>query len=299
MSSCAPYKNIPKLTSFQDLKYRQEAKKMMLANGIEIAYTDEGQGQTIIFVHGLGSYLPAYDKLIPELSKNYRCIAIDLPGYGKSSKAPHDGSMSFYADIIHQFAQKLNLDKFNLAGHSMGGQIGMVYALKWPEELSHLILFAPAGFERFSEGQREWFEDVMTPVLVYTTTYEAIETNLAFNFYKVPADAEFMITDRMAMRTASDFEGYCYAVSKSVAGKVNEAVIDKLNEIKVPTLIFFGKNDNLIPNRYLNPGKTSKIAEYGASQIPDNKLVMIPKCGHFLMFEKPEIVIDEMRNFLK
>jgi pimeloyl-ACP methyl ester carboxylesterase len=84
-----------------------------------------------------------------------------------------------------------------------------------------------------------------------------------------------------------------------VAGMVNEPVIDKLSEIKVPTLIFFGKNDNLIPNRYLNPGKTSKIAEYGASQIPDNKLVMIPKCGHFLMFEKPEIVIDEMRNFLK
>lgn len=299
MSSCVPYKNIPELKSFQDLQYRADVNKISLDNGIEIVYTDEGEGEAIIFIHGLGSYLPAYDKIIPELSKNYRCIAIDLPGYGKSSKDPHSGMMSFYADVVHQFAKQMDLTKFSIAGHSMGGQISMVYSLMWPEDLNKMILFAPAGFERFSAGQKEWFADVMTPVLVKNTTYEGIEANLAFNFFKLPKDAEFMITDRMAMRKASDFEGYCFAVSNSVNGMVSEPVIDKLSEIKVPTLIFFGENDMLIPNRYLNPGKTSKIAEYGHQQIPDSKLVMIPKCGHFLMFEKPEIVIENMTEFMK
>lgn len=299
MSSCAPYKNIPELKSFQDLQYRANINKISLEDGIELAYSDEGQGETIIFIHGLGSYIPAYDKIIPELSKTYRCIAIDLPGYGKSSKDPHNGMMSFYADVIHQFAEKMELGKFSLAGHSMGGQISMVYSLMWPKDLNQLILFAPAGFERFSAGQKEWFADVMTPVLVKNTTYEGIETNLAYNFYKLPKDAEFMITDRIAMRKASDFEGYCFAVSNSVAGMVSEPVIDKLSEIKVPTLIFFGENDQLIPNRYLNPGKTEKVAEYGHQQIPNSQLIMIPKCGHFLMFEKPDIVIKNMKAFLK
>lgn len=299
MNSCAPYKNIPQLESFNDLTYRTEVERIKLDHSIELAYTDEGKGDVILFIHGLGSYIPAYDKVIPELSKNYRCIAVDLPGYGKSSKEPHSGMMTFYADVLHEFMEKMGITTFNIAGHSMGGQISMVYTLKWPEEIKNLILFAPAGFERFTAGQKEWFTDIMSPVLVKNTTYEGIETNLAFNFYKLPEDAKFMITDRLAMRGASDFENYCYAVSNSVNGMVSEPVIDKLDEIKAPTLIFLGENDYLIPNRYLNPGKPKDIAEYGHEKIVNSKLVMIPKCGHFLMYEKPEVVITEVLSFLK
>jgi pimeloyl-ACP methyl ester carboxylesterase len=108
-----------------------------------------------------------------------------------------------------------------------------------------------------------------------------------------------MITDRMAMRGASDFENYCFAVANSVNGMVSEPVIDKLDEIKAPTLIFFGENDYLIPNRYLNPGKTKEIAEYGHQNIKNSELVMIPKCGHFLMFEKPDIVIEKINAFIR
>jgi pimeloyl-ACP methyl ester carboxylesterase len=107
-----------------------------------------------------------------------------------------------------------------------------------------------------------------------------------------------MITDRLAMRYADDFDNYCYAVSQSVAGMVNEPVLDKLKNLQPRTLIFFGENDNLIPNRYLNPGATIKIAEKGHELIPNSKLVMIPKCGHFLMFEKPEAVIPEIIQFI-
>ncbi len=297
--SCAPYTNIPQLDSFQDIIYKSEVNKLELSNDISIAYTEQGDGkETIFFIHGLGSYIPAWDRIIPELSKKYRCIAIDLPGYGKSSKDPHSGLMTFYADVINEFADSLNIKKFSLAGHSMGGQISVVYSLSWPERINNLILFAPAGFERFTSGQKRWLEDVMTPVLVYNSTYEGIELNLAYNFYKMPKEAEFMITDRLAMRDADDFKNYCYAVSKSVAGMVNEPIIDKLKNLQTKTLIFFGENDNLIPNRYLNPGSTKKIAEHGNDLIPNSKLVMIPKCGHFIMFEKPETIPQEIINFI-
>jgi pimeloyl-ACP methyl ester carboxylesterase len=282
-----------------DLNYDYPVKYAELNDGIRLAYIDEGKGsETILMIHGLGSYLPAWKKNISELSKNYRVIAVDLPGYGKSSKAPHSGLMTFYAGVIGELIQKLDLGPVNLAGHSMGGQISMVLALEKPELVKRLILVDPAGFESFTAGQKNWFKDVMTPNLVRLTTVEAIESNLASNFYRMPEDAKFMIEDRIAMRDASDFDNYCLAVARSVHGMVDEAVLEKIPQIKTPTLIFFGENDMLIPNRYLNPGFTSKIAENGAALIKGSKLVMVPKCGHFMMFEKPEVFNTETRNFI-
>jgi len=299
LTACAPYQNLTKLSSMKDLKYDFPVKYAELSNGVNLAYVDEGKGsETILMIHGLGSYLPAWKKNIGELSKNYRIIAVDLPGYGKSSKLPHSGLMTFYASVIAELIQKLDLGPVNLAGHSMGGQIAMVLALEKPELVKRLILVDPAGFEAFHAGQRNWFKDVMTPNLVRLTTVEAIETNLASNFHRMPDDARFMIEDRIAMRDASDFEAYCLAVARSVHGMVDEPVLDKISGINVPTLIFFGEDDMLIPNRYLNPGFTSKIAYAGAALIKGSKLVMVPDCGHFMMFEKSEVFNSETRNFI-
>ncbi len=293
------YKSIRNLKSMDELQYRDAFKKINLpVSGYDIAYTDQGSGKTIIFIHGLGSYLPAWNRNVNELNKNYRCIAIDLPGYGKSSKEPHSGKMSFYAGIVKELVQELKLGKVYLAGHSMGGQISMTTHLLFPEIVEGLILVDPAGFETFNKGQKQWFRDVMTLDGVRLTTAEAIQSNLASNFYRVPKEADFMVTDRMAMRTASDFNAYCYAVVQSVSGMVNEPVLPYLTDIKCPTIIFFGENDNLIPNRYLNPGRTVEIAKSGANKISGSKLVMVPKAGHFMMFEKPGVFNTEVKNFL-
>ena len=300
ITACTPYKNLTKISSMDEVKYDYTVKYAELSNSIKLAYIDEGKGtETILMIHGLGSYLPAWKKNIGELSKTYRVIAIDLPGYGKSSKLPHSGLMTFYAGVVSEFIKKLDLGAVNLAGHSMGGQIAMVLALEKPEQVKRLILVDPAGFEAFHAGQKNWFKDVMTPNLVRLTTVDAIETNLASNFYRMPDDAKFMIEDRIAMRDAKDFEAYCLAVARSVHGMVDEPVLDKLSAISMPTLIFFGENDMLIPNRYLNPGFTSRIAEKGACLIKGSKLIMVPKCGHFMMFEKSEVFNSETRNFIQ
>jgi pimeloyl-ACP methyl ester carboxylesterase len=299
MVACTPYQNATKISSFDDLEYPFQIDKIQVSEKIEIAYIDEGKGQeTILFIHGLGSYLPAWKRNIEELKKHYRCIAIDLPGYGKSSKIPHSGQMTFYASVVNDFVKAMKLEKVILAGHSMGGQISMITAMQYPEITKKLILVDPAGFERFHEGQKEWFREVMTVSLVKATNADGIQTNLAHNFYDLPEEAKFMISDRLKMRTALDFDYYCHAVVQSVHGMVNQPVIDKLDKIKQPTLIFFGENDNLIPNRYLNPGRTVKIAEYGASKISNSKLIMVPKCGHFMMFEKPDIFNSGVIDFL-
>lgn len=296
----SPYSNLKPIEQMEALEYPYQVRKEMLDSGIEIAYIDEGNGEKVIlFIHGLGSYLPAWKNNIEGLKSSYRVIAIDLPGYGKSSKEPHSGKMSFYADVVKAFAEKLNLTDLTLAGHSMGGQIAMVTALNYPDLVKNLILVAPAGFEKFTEGQKQWFRNVMSLDGVKNTSAEDIQTNLAVNFYNMPEDADFMITDRIIMRNLKDFEHYCYAVVQSVNGMVDEPLLDLLPQIKQPTLIIFGEKDNLIPNRFLNPGKTCKVAQVGKDKIPNSKLVMVPKAGHFVQFEKPIEVNTAISIFLK
>jgi pimeloyl-ACP methyl ester carboxylesterase len=298
---CTPYSAIRPLKTFDEMEYRHPVKKVHLPqSGYNIAYTDEGAGdKTIIFIHGLGSYLQAWIKNVDGLKADYRCISVDLPGYGKSSKEPHSGQMSFYAGVINEMVKELQLKNVYIAGHSMGGQIAITTCLLYPEAVQGLILVSPAGFEYFHKGQRQWFRNVMTLDGVRLTTAEAIQNNLATNFYRLPKDADFMITDRMAMRSASDFNAYCYAVAQSVNGMVDEPVLDYLQNIKVPTLIFFGEKDNLIPNRFLNPGSTRNVAKIGTEKIAGSKLIMVPKCGHFMMFEKYEVFNREVKDFLR
>lgn len=298
--SCNTSKMIPSVQSMDDIDYGRPVSKLMLSNDTEVAYIEAGKGsQTIIMIHGLGSYLPAWKKNFDVLAANYHVIAVDLPGYGKSSKGNYEGSMTYYAGVVREFAKAKKLEKIVIAGHSMGGQIGMVTALQYPDLVEKLVLVAPAGFEQFHKGQRQWFRDVMTVDGVRLTTVEQIRSNLATNFYNVPKDAAFMVTDRIAIRSAHDFVPYCYMITKSVQGMVDEPVYDFLQDITQPTLIIFGENDNLIPNRYLNPGRTVSYAKDGASKIPDSRLEMLPKTGHFAQFEQPDAVNSLIRDFLK
>ena len=299
--SCkSPYQNYTPLSSYDELVYPYPTKKVSLSNAIEIAYVDQGKGsETLIFIHGLGSYLPAWKKNIDALQNQYRCIAIDLPGYGKSSKGDYEGSMEFFAEIVKEFAEAIQVENYLLVGHSMGGQIAMTHALRYPGKAKALILAAPAGFETFDEGQKQWFREVVTPKGTALTPAQAIISNYRSNFNKMPKDADFMIRDRLAMRTAKGFDGYCYIISQSIKGMVNQPVFDFLPQIKIPVLILYGSYDNLIPNRFLNPGKTEKIAQQGHEKLPNSYLVMVPKSGHFVQWEGFEVFNTSISQFIE
>ena len=287
------------LARMQDLEYAYPTEVASLPNDIDIAYVDEGKGENVlVFIHGLGSYIPAWRKNIAELQSDFRCIAIDLPGYGKSSKGKYEGTLPFFAEQVIALLDHLDLEQVTLVGHSMGGQISIVTALQYPDRIKDLILCAPAGFETFNEGQKEWFREVITAEGVRLTPVESIKANLGSNFLNFPRDTEFMIDDRIAMRSAEDFPGYCYIIPKCVSAMVDMPVYDELPNIQQPVQVIFGKQDNLIPNRFLNPGSTQKIAEDGAGRIPNARLNMVNKAGHFVMFEQANEVNQIIREFM-
>lgn len=284
---------------FDEIDYQFKVEKEKVRN-IELAYIDEGSGdQTFLLIHGLGSNAKGWLKNITELAQHGRVLAIDLPGYGKSDKEYYKYSLEFYADVLTQFLTLKDIEKAVFVGHSMGGQISMITSMKYPERVEKLVLISPAGFEKFDDGEGAWMKKVMTVELIQDTPTRNIDMNLRSNFYDTPDEALFMVTDRIQIKGAKDFEKYCYAVSKNVTSMIDEPVWDKLELISHPTLIIFGENDGLIPNPYLHGGNTVTIGNIGKETIPDSKLVMIPKCGHFAQFEKYEIVNQEIIDFIK
>ena len=287
---------------FPELVYGFDFKRIDLDEKHFVVYTDSGEktGETILFVHGLMSYIPAWAKVIPELSKTFRCIAIDLPGYGKSSGGVNPGTVSFYVDILVKFVKKLNLGKVNLAGHSMGGQIAIAMALKHPELIKKLILLAPAGFETFSFFENVMIKKYASPKMFQDASEEQIRKSWAGNFFRMPEEVAEMLKDSLEMKRWGGFGDYCEVVYNSVLGLLKEPVFSSLKKLNCRTLIFFGKDDAQIPNRYIHKNTTpEEIAKKGASEIRNAKLVLIEQCGHFIQYEKPDVVIREMQSFLE
>jgi pimeloyl-ACP methyl ester carboxylesterase len=283
---------------FSKIEYGFPTKTIL--DNPQIAYIDQGSGDyTIILVHGLASNAGFWRYNIPELSKNYRVIAVDLPGYGKSQKGDYPYTLSFYADEIKKLIEELKLKNVVYVGHSMGGQIGLILSMKYPNLLDKLVLASPAGFEKFERGEGDWLRSVITMKGIKSTTEEGIRRNLSNNFYNFGDKWEWMVEERVRMRKATDFDEFAYTVVRCVNAMLDEPTSDKLSAIKVPTLIIYGKYDGLIPNPYLHPGFPSDVYEKGAKGIKDSKLVQLDNAGHMIQIEKAAEFNQAVLNFLK
>jgi pimeloyl-ACP methyl ester carboxylesterase len=273
---------------------------------VRLAYIDVYSGGdtppkgTILFLHGLGSYLQAWSRNVPTLSKEYRCIAIDLPGYGKSSKQ-HEITLDFYAAVIKKLADALNLSSTTLCGHSLGGQVAILAGLRYPKLVSNLILISSAGLEYYTELERmliKPFVKLPIPFLKYASP-AGVFLSYAANFYKMPEEALFMVRDRVLWARASGYDLYCQAVMQSFLAMGYSPVAPRLSSVKQKTLILYGANDNFIPNWFMHGGTVGEVAKESAQKIPNATYQVFDKCGHFVPFEKPAETNEAIRAFLE
>ncbi|NMO17344.1 alpha/beta hydrolase [Pyxidicoccus fallax] len=297
--------------SFQDLDYTSESTKQPwpvkrlplkeialqynTATVPEVAYVDlpgaTPEAKTVVFIHGLGSYLKFWRSQLDVFhQQGYRVIAVDLPGYGKSDKpGTFPYTMEAMADVVRELVNALGLDKPILAGHSMGGQTSLSYAIRYPDALSGLVLVSPAGFEKFSWKEKAWFERVMSTEFIKTAPESAIWGSVRQgNFMTWRPELEWLIEERVRLARSPEFDSYAYANVRTVRGLAhNDFVRDNLHHVTVPTLIVYGTDDRLIPNPFLHGGEARDIMEYGASRIPGAKLVPLKGCGHTVQLDCP------------
>ncbi|MCB0637283.1 MAG: alpha/beta hydrolase [Lewinella sp.] len=284
----------------QQWRYPYPVRTVEVLDGIPIAFLDEGQGPPLVLLHGLGSNAKGFWKTIEGLKSTFRCIALDLPGYGRSGQGDYPFSMHFFARAVQSFLARLDLHEVTLAGHSMGGQIALQTALEDTSRLHSLVLLAPAGFETFSESHRRWFDQIYQPALLEKLPESQIRRNFHLNFVDFPPDAEFMITDRMRLREErAAYRYFCRLQGSCVKAMLAEPIFDELPRIELPVLVIFGQDDFLIPNRIVHPFSTTReIASQGTLRLPAGELHMLEGCGHFPQWECADEVNAAIKAFL-
>ncbi|MBD1210774.1 MAG: alpha/beta hydrolase [Ignavibacteria bacterium] len=289
---------------FSAMDYGYPTQYVELQGGVRLAYIDVYEGTaepkgTIVFLHGLGSYLMAWSRNVPALSKTYRCIALDLPGYGKSSKH-HEITLDFYAAVVKKFADALHIDTIALCGHSLGGQTAVLAGLRYPKLITKLILISAAGLEHYTELERNLikpFAYLPVPFFKYASP-AGVFLAYAANFYKMPDEAFFMVRDRILWAHASGYDLYCKAVMQSFLAMGYSPIAPRLSSVKQPTLIMYGANDNFIPNWFMHGGSVHSVAKESAQKIPNAEYKIFDKCGHFVPFEKPFETNEAIMKFL-
>jgi len=284
---------------FQRLSYPYQVRQIGLHDGERMAFIDEGSGpEVIVFIHGEEGYVPVWMNNIDELIREHRCIAVDLIGYGKSSKPMETNLLTDHSDYIAELLDSLGVNRYSLAGHGMGGQIAIHHTLTYGDRVHKLMLIAPTGIERF-EGAQSTMVKTLPSSSIVNTSQEAINAQIRNNFFQFPEEAGFMITDRIAIAGDPQIEAYAHAVASGITGTIDQPIFGRLHEIPVPTLVLFGAEDRVIPNDMYNPDLTPQhLLMTAQEEIPNAETHLIPAGGHLVMFEQAEVVNALIRDFV-
>lgn len=243
-----------------------------LDNGETIAYREQGSGEKIlILLHGNMTSSLHFDILLQRLPEHLKVYAIDLRGFGGSSYHTRVDHLKDFSDDIKMFVDQLNIGKFTIVGWSTGGGISMQYTIDNPEDINKMILIESVGisgypiFRKDKMGQpilgdfiktKEALEKDAVQVLPILNAYknrdkETLKAiwNMLIYTNKKPNDDHYdlYLEDMMTQRNLVDVDyALMYFNISSTHNGVTEGT-NRINEIKVPTLIFQGKNDLVVP----------------------------------------------------
>jgi pimeloyl-ACP methyl ester carboxylesterase len=237
--------------------------------GQTIHYSESGAGRVIILLHGLGMDHHHWDSNIAALSTKFRVLAPDQIGFGDSSKPLINYSTYTLVEFLRGFMDKLKVEKAILVGHSMGGRVALNFALQSPKRVDRLVLVDASGIKLPEPSPR-----AKAAAFNSGTMAEMRELLLVLN-----SDSP-LVTDEYVRQSWENRlrRGDAYAIEHLLNEKYTP-VDDRLHELKMPTLIIWGRRDLLRP--------CCKLANAFKSGITNSTLVMLDS-GHNPHFELPD-----------
>ncbi|MEK7265724.1 MAG: alpha/beta hydrolase [Pseudomonadota bacterium] len=268
------------------------------AGGMRVHWRDEGcrDCPAIILIHGSNASLQTWAPLVQQLSGEYRIITYDQPGHGLTGAHPRDNyTAAGMFEALNAVANAARVDHFYLGGNSMGGWVAWRYALAYPERVDGLILIDAAGAP-LREGERApplnlgfrlMRNPALRPLVEQITPRELVKKSLLDTL----AD-DALVTDAMVDRywELLRFPGNRRATAIRAVADREGAFADRLGEIAEPTLIIWGKEDQLV-----YPSAADTFAE----RIPNAEVVIFDGVGHVPMEEAPEATANAIRRFLE
>ena len=267
-------------------------KSIILNNNIKIRYLESEEDRIsdrhILFIHGLGSSADRWLDIPDALSKYYHTIAVDLIGFGGSDK-PVDVNYTIekFAEFILEFIDKIGLNgddgKITLVGHSLGGYIAVEFAIRNKELIEKLVLVDSSGFLK---GPTPLLEQYLyaAKYTSYDNVRSVFEQLLSQPWRVLPAVINTFITRINSPGAKYAFES---AYKNSTTTQIDLSRLKSIEDI--PTLIIWGKNDNLIPIEHIDLFK---------QVLKKHKVEKIEDAGHAPFAEKPAIICEILLAFL-
>jgi len=273
-----------------EAKYHVTPSDYVEAAGIRLHVEDTGprDAPAVILLHGFGDSLQTFDAWASILSKQYRVVGLDLPGFGLTGPDPTgDYSDARSLAVLAALMDRLGLSKASLVGNSMGGRLAWMFASAYPARVEKLVLVSPDGFASpgFEYG-RAPDVPLMLRLLPYTLPKPMVRMTLA------PAYAD---PRRLSDATVTRYWDFLRApgVRRAVLARTAQTVLQDplplLRKIQAPTLVVWGEKDGMIP--------IANAADYVAA-IPHCTLVKLPDAGHVPQEEIPDRSMAPVLAFL-
>lgn len=281
---------VPRGQSFRQLFYRLDTE-VLKADGVEISYSDQGKGEpAIVLLHGLGGYIPFWQRNLDTLAAKHRVIAVDLLGHGRSQKPAKDLTIALQSRAVGRILEKLNARSFILVGHGLGAQIAVHYAAGASRKPKGLVLSSPEGLAKstLDEGARAALE---AKRWVEPATQPAIERAIAQQFSWFPNEARFWVEDRERIIGGPEFAAWANAIEQLARASVREPVHERLGKLAMPTLVLYGERDT-----YLTI-ENARAAIPEAARALKAPTVKALAGGHALPLERPDEWNAEVLRF--
>lgn len=257
----------------------------------QMAVDVRGDGDALVFIHGLGGSMNAWTPLLPVLTR-WRCVRPDLPGAGRSHKAyalgestPHGGRISAetHADAVLRVCEALGITRAHVAGHSFGTIIALHVAVKAPDKVRSLALFGamaePAPQQRTNMNARA----VAAREQGLFDIAEGIsQASLSASTREMQPVTVAYVRETIAAQNAEGFARNCVALA--------EAQSARLELVRCPTLIVNGDEDVVTP---------LSGARALADKLVNARVETLSRCGHWPMLERAAECQRALRDFLQ
>jgi pimeloyl-ACP methyl ester carboxylesterase len=255
-----------------------------------------GEGPPLVLLHGVGTSSGEWSWVLPDLARNNLVYAIDLPGYDGSYEPP-DYSPAYTASFVSSFLDAVGVERAVIVGNSFGGLVALHLALSHPARLC----LGPIGQRGPGTSVKPGFGGAQLPRrgragqdLGHKTRLGAAQRSLqrALLLFGRPWRIRWKwLKDQYKLAQLPNFTDATLGSLRNavdVTGQ-REVLLDRLPQLRMPTLIVWGIEDRLLPYSQ---------AKEAIALVQDGSLELISKCGHLPHVERPERFVSALREFL-
>jgi pimeloyl-ACP methyl ester carboxylesterase len=262
-------------------------------NYVELSPTDPASPTTVLFVHGLSGSWQNWLENLPHFARTHRVVAIDLPGFGHSPLPRWAVSIESYGRLVHRFCEVLRIGACAIVGNSMGGFIAAEAAADRPDRFEKLVLVSAAGVSsaRLRRRPAETVARMATgaaPLLLRFQQRGMRRPRLRYATFKGLVQHPELLRRELLLEEFHNGAGRP-GFLPAIQGLVGYEILDQLDDVEVPTLIVWGRDDHVVP--------AQDAVQYG-QHLQNSRTVIFDDTGHLPQLERPVRFNRVLETFL-